>query len=143
MSTKSLISKYSGVLESMEKDAAANLQEAQNGLNQRMEEQKEAKRGLKVLKDTMQENHRGFLAAAKAILGMVYKRPESPEEIDKVLEPIMGYQAALAAVPAAKEACIEAAEAEYAAERELDMATYLFDTLREVQNPMNGIPEDV
>lgn len=143
MSTKSLISKYSSVLENMEKDALRNMQEAQNGLEQCREEQREAKQGLKALKDTMQDNHRGFLGAAKAILGMVYKRPESPEEIEKVLEPIVNYQTALAAVPAAKEACLEAAEAEYAAERELDMATYLVDTLKDVQNPMNGIPEDV
>lgn len=130
MATSTLIHKYADTLAAMEKDAVQNLKEAQNDFQQTKEARKKADAELKGLKDTMQEKHRGFWGAAKAIMGMIYKRPENPDEITQVLEPIIGYQAALGAVPAAEAACDEAKEAEQIAHVELCTANDVLNTIK-------------
>ena len=122
MATSTLIHKYADTLTAMEEEALHNHLEAKKAFQQKQEARKKADDELKVLKDTMKEKHRGFWGVAKAIMGMIYKCPENADEITQALEPIIGYQEALEAVPAAEEACMKAEEAERLANSELYMA---------------------
>lgn len=134
MATRKLIHKYADTLAAMEKDAAQNLEQAQNDFQQMQEARREADAELKGLKDAMKENHRGFWGAAKAIMGMIYKRPETPAEIEQALEPVIAYQVALGAVPTAEETCEAAKEAEQNAQEELFTAEDVWITIKGLKN---------
>lgn len=132
MSTRTLLDKYSTTLGELHRDAVKNQEEAENGLQQCIKVLQEKQRELKKLKDVMQKNRRGFMGAARAIVGMIYKCPESPEEISRVLEPIMNYQSALEAVPEAEDVYENAKALKDAAESELTMASFLVARLEGV-----------
>jgi len=133
MTTKTLMSKYADTLSAFEADAANALKTAQANVVKREMESGEARSELNQIKDVMKENHHGFWGAPEAILGMMYKRPESPEEIEKALEPVVGYQVAMSAVPAAEESLKEAEEAEAAARGESERANELYLAIKTLQ----------
>lgn len=139
MSTKTLLAKHADTLSAIREEAIANSQQASEELQQRNEEMLRAQTYIGELKKTMTENHRGFFGVARAILGMAYKRPEDPKEIDKVLEPIANYQAALAAIPEARNTIFETSEAVKKAENEMQNASLVLVNL----NSMLKQAEDI
>lgn len=126
MTTNALLQKYHDNLVTITAEAAETVEEAQNQFNSRKSEHEAAQRELANLKETMNSNHRSFFGAAKAILAMVYKRPSTPEEIGEAIFPIINYQAALAAVPAAEEMCDSTQQTMLEASDELYKAKDLF-----------------
>jgi len=129
MSTRDLFEKHRVTLKKIEMEAADNVNEARQRLGEMREERQEAQRLVKELEETMKKNQSGFLGAAKAIFKMAYKSPENPEEIGEVIEPILGFQAALVAMPMAKEGVREAIQLEDEAGTELNAATYFHSAL--------------
>lgn len=134
MTTNALLQKHNTILSQIESDAAQTVQEAQAQFNDRKAEHEAAQRSLKGLKETMDSNHRGFFGAAKAILAMVHKRPSTPDEINDAIMPIINYQAALAAVPAAEEACDSTQQSMSVASVELSTATNLFRIFHDLKD---------
>ena len=128
MTARDLLKKYNDTLTQIAVEAADSVNEAQADLKQRTADHEKAQQHLQDLKDTMDKNHDGFLGAAKAILGMAYRRPQTPADIDNAILPILTYQSALAAVPAAEKSCDDANAAQNVAQAELNAAVQLHST---------------
>lgn len=128
MTTSALLQKHRDTLTQIAFEAAESVKEAQTDLKQRTAEHEKARQHLQDLKDTMDQNHVGFFGAAKAILGMAYKRPQTPADIDNAILPVLTYQSALAAVPEAEKSCDDASAAQDVAQIELNRAVQLHST---------------
>lgn len=94
---------YGEVLSLMLKDAEEAKNETYDALVTLREQEKIVESELKSLNNAVDKNYRGFLSVIKALLKMLYKRPEDPVELEHTLHPVNSYLHALKAIPKAEE----------------------------------------
>lgn len=125
--------KYGETLGLMLKDAREAQDKAHGNLVTLREQKKIAEGELRSLNKAVDKNYREFLSVIKALLKMLFKRPEDPIELEHVLHPVNTYLNALKAIPKAEENLTIVQEQLGCAEWEAEKAQKLVTSILSLQ----------
>lgn len=114
--------KYENVWKSIDADAAANVQETSENLQERTAQVAECKEELAELKDTAKTSKKRFFEVIKSLGKLAAMRNPDPEVVRNVISPCLIYSDAASQVPTAEAELEEAKTAQAQASQELATA---------------------
>ena len=114
--------KYGKTFEAIKADAAANVHEASENLQERMAETAECKEALAELKETAKTSKKRFFEVIKSLGKLAAMRNPDPEVVRNVISPCLIYSEAAGQVPTAEAELEEAKTAQNQARQELGVA---------------------
>lgn len=134
MGTKNMLHNHQQTFATIAKEAAENLKLAESKLHKAEENLNAAENELNAIENVMSGKRHEFLGVAKAIVRMMYKHPESQEEIDQALAPVLAYKGAMPHWRSAKKEYESKFDSKLAALDEVNAAQHVYNTIKSLSN---------
>lgn len=99
MTVSDLRQKYASTLEQLLAEAQQNEDAAKAVYEGEKQKRQKARQVLSDVEEVMKNSHRGFWYVARSIIGMIFKKPKTPEQMQQVIAPLAKYQDALTTLP--------------------------------------------
>ncbi len=131
--------KYESTLQQMQKDATIRLKAANDSLIEKQEEYKDCLQRIADLQQTECTSRKQFLEVGKAIIAMYFRKTQTPEEVQAIIEPCNSYVAAAGALPLEKETLVDLGQKQAQAQDRQFKERELFSAVEKV---LNSLPEE-